>query len=178
MPAKSSQSNYGTVALTIHWLTALLILALFVLGFNAASTLDPTLKLQLLSFHVPLGWLVFLLTLGRIAWWVFADKKPNPVESSPAWQKLTAKIVHILLYVVIIGTFASGSATIITSGAVEAFMSGSPEALPNFQDFAARQFHGIGARVMLALLAAHIGAALYHQFIKRDGLLGRMWFQR
>lgn len=38
--------------------------------------------------------------------------------------------------------------------------------------------HGIVARVLIALLIGHIGAALYHQFIKRDRLLARIGLDR
>jgi cytochrome b561 len=39
-------------------------------------------------------------------------------------------------------------------------------------------FHGLSWILLLLLVAFHIGAALYHQFLRRDGLLGRMWFGR
>jgi len=48
--------------------------------------------------------------------------------------------------------------------------------LPDLNDFAPRVPHGIGARLLVALLVLHAGAALYHQIIRKDGLLSRMWF--
>jgi cytochrome b561 len=80
--------------------------------------------------------------------------------------------VHLLLYVVIILMSTSGIATIIASGAMPALLSGQP--LPDFSGLIPRTAHGIGSRLLLALLVAHIGAALYHQFIRRDRLLARM----
>ncbi|APC68490.2 hypothetical protein G7939_08750 [Ralstonia solanacearum] len=49
-------------------------------------------------------------------------------------------------------------------------------ALPDFHAFAPRVLHGIGARLLLLMALVHAGAALYHHFIRRDGLLRRMWF--
>jgi cytochrome b561 len=52
-------------------------------------------------------------------------------------------------------------------------------ALPaNFTDFPAHAAHAGIAKALLILIAAHVLAAFHHQFIRRDGLLGRMWFGR
>lgn len=44
--------------------------------------------------------------------------------------------------------------------------------------FSLGAFHGLSWTVLLLLIALHAGAALYHQFVRRDGILGRMWFGR
>jgi cytochrome b561 len=69
MSIKSSNTRYGSVAIAIHWLTALLILALFVTGLMAEGQTDPAAQLALVRFHVPLGIAVLLLTVLRIVWW-------------------------------------------------------------------------------------------------------------
>ena len=86
--------------------------------------------------------------------------------------------MHFLFYVVILGMAASGIGMMILSGAGPIIFSGSTETLPDFWEFLPRTPHGIGARVMIALLVLHVGAAIYHHFIKKDGLIGRMWFKR
>ena len=48
--------------------------------------------------------------------------------------------------------------------------------MPDFWNYKPRIRHGIGARLMVALFVFHAGAALYHHFVKKDGLLRRMWF--
>ncbi|MDO9296294.1 cytochrome b [Bradyrhizobium sp.] len=48
--------------------------------------------------------------------------------------------------------------------------------MPDFSKYSPRAPHGIGARLLIALVVLHVGAALYHQFGRRDGLLRRMWF--
>ena len=80
MPIKSVETHYGSVAVSIHWLSALLIVALLGSGFRAASTIDLDGKAQILAVHAPLGIGILVLTLARIAWWWFADKK-NPIRS-------------------------------------------------------------------------------------------------
>ena len=177
MATKSTATQYGAVAVTIHWLSALLILALLGSGFRAASLTESDAKAQILMAHAPLGILILLLTLARITWWRFADRKPNAVAGSPKWQAWSAKAVHLLLYVIIIGMTASGIGMLALSGAGPTIFSAAPGPLPDFQQYAPRVPHGIGARAMVALLVLHIGAALYHQFIKKDGTLRRMWFR-
>ena len=75
---------------TIHWLTALIVLTILVLGLKASGATDPAPKFRLLSLHVPLGWLVSLLTLARIARWVLGGRKPDPSAGVPAWQESVA----------------------------------------------------------------------------------------
>ena len=57
------------MAVSIHWLTAILILALFGSGFKAASFMDTTTKAGFLRFHIPVAIAVLLLAAFRIVWW-------------------------------------------------------------------------------------------------------------
>lgn len=132
----------------------------------------------MLRVHIPAAIVILLLTLGRIAWWFFLDKKPQPVQGSPAWQGWLARAVHLLFYVVILGMVASGIGMIVLSGAGPSIFSGTAVELPNFLQYPPRITHGIGAKLLIALLLAHVGAALYHHFIRHDGLLWRMWYGR
>ena len=172
MALKSTPSRYGAVALTIHWLIALAILVLLALGFRAAS-LEGADKIGVLSAHVPLGTVVLILTLARIAWWWFADTKPPPVTATPRLQSLAARAIHILFYVTILVMAGSGLALVLLSGAGEVLRSGEG-VLPDFWDFGPRGGHYVGARMMVVLMVIHIGAALYHHYVKHDATLRRM----
>ncbi len=175
MGMKSTSSRYGAVAVTIHWLTVLLVLALVGTGFRASGMEDAAAKADLLRVHISIGVLILLLTGIRVIWWRLADKKPSPV-AMPTWQDLSARAVHVGLYIVIFGMAASGIGMIALSGTGPMIFGAFSGSLPDFTDFAPRTPHGVGARLIVALFALHAGAALYHQFIKRDGLLGRMWY--
>ncbi len=63
---KSSPTHYGSVAVTIHWLSAVSILAMLGTGFRAASVTESAAKEAILMIHVPLGVLILLLTLFRM----------------------------------------------------------------------------------------------------------------
>jgi len=176
MTLKSTSDHYGTVAISMHWLSVVLIVILLASGFRAAHTMDLAAKAAILRIHVPLAIGVLTLMFFRIVWWLGFDRKPNSVTGSPRWQEHTARVVHVLFYVVILGMIASGIGMMVLSGAAPLIFNGESTLLPDFWKYPPRLPHAIGARLLLALLVLHTGAALYHHFVRRDGLLWRMWF--
>ena len=170
---KGNSLRYGAVAITLHWLSAAAVCALPVLGFMAVSALDDARRMVLLRVHVPLGAGVMFLTLLRLVW-CFLDRRPEEPAGQPRWQTLTAHAAHTMLYLVLVLMGVSGIGLVLVSGAGEVLFSGSQSALPHFPDFAPVLVHGTTAFVLIVLLAAHVGAALYHQFVRRDHLLARM----
>lgn len=171
---KSSPERYGRVAIIIHWASAIFVIGLMIAGSRAADMTDPAAKAALLRIHAPIGTAVLILTLARLGWWLFADTKPSDPAGVPHLQAVTAKAVHGLLYVAILGLAGSGIAMMILSGAGEILFGSAPGPLPDFWNFAPRYGHAAMAWLMGALLALHVGAALYHQFILKDRLLGRI----
>lgn len=172
MRMKGTTDRYGSVAITLHWLTAVVIVALFVLGFRAAAMDDPTSKAALLRVHVPLGVFVLAMTILRVGW-SFVDRRPDPVTQGRL-QAVAARGVHALLYIAIIVMGTSGIGMLVLSGAGPILFGGAPASLTNFSNFAPHMPHVLGAFALLALLALHVSAALYHQFIRRDQLMARM----
>lgn len=175
MGLKSAPDRYGAVAIALHWGSAILIAGLLFAGFRAAGTTDPAAKAALLRLHVPLGIGVLLLTLIRLGWRLFADRRPAEAPA-PRIQQAAARVVHGLLYVAVIGLGVSGIALMAMSGAGDALFGGG--VLPDFMKYPPRLGHGALARLLILLLALHVGAALYHQFVLRDGLLSRMGIGR
>lgn len=173
MTLKGNAHRYGSVQTALHWTSAAAILALLVLGVMAAATDGSAQKATLLRVHAPLGTLLLVLTIAR-AGWRFFDKRPDKLARQPRWQAFTARATHVLLYAVMISMGVSGIGLIILSGAGAILFSGAPGPLPDFRDFRPLAVHGAGAAAMVGLLSLHIGAALYHQFYKRDRLLARM----
>jgi cytochrome b561 len=171
MAMKSSAARYGTVAVAIHWTSAVFILAALGSGL-AMGMASPPAKLPILLFHMSAGGAALLLTVLRVVWWVAADRRPGDPAGQPGWQVLAARSVHYSLYAAILVLGASGIATLVLSGAIPALLAGA--LLPDLSQIAPRLVHGVLGQVLIALLAGHISAALYHQFIRRDRLLGRM----
>ena len=172
MQKGSKSTQYGRVAVIIHWASALAVILAFAAGFVVANVAPPAQQGPILIAHITLGLIVFALTLLRIVWWVVADKRPAPVGNQPRWQQLTAQVVHFGLYALLILMASSGIVTIILSGALPTILSGGP--VPDFSDLIPRVAHGVMSKILLALFVLHVGAALYHQLIRHDHLLSRM----
>ncbi len=175
---KSNSKKFGLVPVLIHWVTAILIIGLMISGTIIAGLTDPDVKTNMLKMHAPLGALIGILTLFRIVWWLFFDKKPVPPKGSPKWQNFSAQVVHFGLYFAMLLMAISGIAMFHLSGAGPIIAGWVDAPLPDFNDFAPRRVHGIGVWLLVGLLVAHVGAALYHTIIMKDGLLRRMWFSR
>jgi len=176
MALESTSDRYGTVAIAIHWLAALLIFIVLITGFRSAGTDDVATKLAALRIHLPAAVLVLVLTAFRIVWWLGFDQKPDPIAGSPPAQERLARAVHVLLYIVVLGMVASGVGMMVLSGAVPIIFGPDAASLPNFWRYPPRVPHGLGARLMVALLVFHLAAALYHHYVRRDASLRRIWF--
>ncbi|MGJ8532082.1 MAG: cytochrome b [Alphaproteobacteria bacterium] len=173
---KSTKQSYGRFAVSIHWLSAILILVLLGSGLRSDMTLDPAVKIMILRVHIPVAILVLVLTVVRLVWWWRFDKKPAPLDGTPSWQESIAVWTHRLLYVLLFVMLGSGIGLSILSGAPDAVF-GNAE-LPDFSQYPPRIAHGIAAKILAGLIVLHAGAALFHHFMKRDVTLKRMWFQK
>jgi len=172
MSLKSTPARYGSVAITIHWASALAVVLAWIAGFVVANTMPAGPGTPILLVHITLGLIVFALTLLRLLWWFALDHRPAEVGGQPRWQRLLAGSVHAALYVLLLLLASSGIATLILSGAVPTLLAGGP--IPDLSGLVPRIAHGIMSRVLLGLFVLHVGAALFHQFIRHDHLLARM----
>jgi len=172
MAVKSTSNRYGSVAIAIHWSSAMAVILTFVAGFVVAETVPPGQGAPILLLHITLGLIVFALTVLRILWWLLADKHPRAPADQPRWQIWAAQAVHLGLYVLLVLMASSGITTLILSGALPTLLSGGP--VPDFSALTPRIAHGVMSKILLALFVMHVGAAIYHQVIRRDHLLARM----
>ena len=176
MPAKSTESRYGSVAIAFHWLSAVLVLAMIFIGMQLDDVAEPGARLSLLRAHAAIGLAVLAVTLPRLLWRL-ADPKPGPPAGMSRLEWRAARTAHVLLYLLLLGTLAAGVTTVVLGGALEALL-GTPGALlpKDFGHLAARELHGALAWSLTALLLLHIAAALYHHWVRRDEVLRRMWW--
>ena len=172
MSLRSSTDRYGHVAAAIHWLSALAVILMLISGLVMDNVDDAAGSV--LPFHVLLGVLVGALTLFRILWWLAFDRHPEPVDPPNSLQNRLAQILHLGLYLAILIMVASGIATVAISGAAPAIFGGG--ALPDFDDLAPFGAHALVSRLLIVLALGHVGAALFHHFVRRDGLIRRMGF--
>ena len=160
--------RYAKPRIAIHWLAALLIVFMLATGSLVLAELPNTAeKIGNLSIHMILGGLAGLLVLIRI---VLGRSYPAPAAA--AGEKL-GRVGHVLLNLVILLMAMSGMLLAFQSGALDAVFFGGvlPE---DFKSFTPRTIHGFASKVAMGLIALHVLAALYNQFVVRDGLLSRM----
>ncbi len=137
---------------------------------------DPE-KLTALQGHMIWGLIIGILTLIRIVVRL-TSAKPAPHKTG---NKLLDKIgssVHILLYVLVIGMVGSGVGTAILANLPDVVFQGIGMLPSNFNDLFPREAHGLFAIILMTLIILHITGSLFHQYILKDRLLGRMGIGR
>jgi cytochrome b561 len=168
--------QYSKRTSILHWLIFLLVVAAFFLGHYLADLENTPEKLSLLPVHFLAGDLILILVLVRI-YFRKKDGEPAPANANPLLNKL-ATATHGLLNISLIVVAISGTVTVATSGVIEALKRSDPSLLPDFEKVGAREVHEILISVMLLLLALHVVATLYHQFIVKDNLMRRIMIKR
>ena len=174
MSFKTTPKRYGTVPILIHWVTALAIVLMLGTGLAASNTADAAAETGLLRFYAILGVCIAVLTVFRIVWWLFFDRRPEDGTTRSRLEHLAARAVHYGLYLVILVMVASGMATLISTGGNLVLFGEPGQALPEFTQAPPFAVHALAWRLLLVLALGHIAAALFHQFIRRDRLLARM----
>jgi cytochrome b561 len=176
MTFRTTPARYGLVPVTLHWLSAVAILLMIASGLAMENVTNTETRAALLRLHVAVGGLVAVLTLLRI-WWAVVDRLPER-DGSPRWLTWAARGVHYAIYGVVLCLVATGAATLGLTGAFGPLFSGEPASLPAFGDVATYTAHVALFITLTVLMAAHIAAALWHQFVLRDGLMARMGLGR
>lgn len=159
----------------LHWLVAGLIIAALIMSTLVMPSIrnDSPEKIDALRRHMSVGTLVFLLTLARL----FVRRRtlrPDFLSSGMIWADWLARSVHRVLDLLILTMIGSGIGMALLGGLLP-IIFGVNSVLPmNLETLPLHSLHrGIGFS-LFGLLALHIGGALYHQLILRDGLIGRM----
>jgi cytochrome b561 len=175
---------YWPIYVTLHWLSAIFVLAAFLIGLlSLANTPNDEQKMLPLALHIGLGLALMLLTLLRL--WVRAQmghpvhqiRLPAAAGKKPILLDLLSVYVKPLLYLMtflmsVLGVWIALPANLFE---IVFFHSGVP--LPqDFYIYPARAWHGSISLVLMILIGQHILAFVFHQFIRGENFIGRMWF--
>jgi len=178
MTASDSFSpRYSLTAIVLHWLLALAIVGSFSMGLYMSDLAMSPMRLKLFNWHKWAGITIFALSALRLLWRL-AHRPPADVPMA-AWQQRAAHVTHVALYVLFFAVPLAGWAYSSAAGFPIVVYGVLP--LPDFVPVdkawaeAFKALHKLLAFSLAALVLAHIGAALKHQFIDRDGLILRMW---
>jgi cytochrome b561 len=171
--------RYDNVAVLIHWLTAVLVLAQIYVGVTFGEMERGPARGEWFAWHKTLGATILILALVRLAWRLTHRPPPFPPEL-PRWERLAAVWNHRAFYFVLITLPLTGLLTI--SGGADQATTGLVGGLrlpliPGISESAGDRFGGLHEILVwftIALLVLHVGAALKHQFVDRTRAEGRM----
>ena len=169
--------RYHRALVTLHWLLALMLIVALAMGTFVVKTVPNSSpdKIGALQGHMIGGGLILLLTVLRLAVRLKTDH-PAPATTGKALLDRLAPATHWALYLLVLLMAGSGVAMSVLAG-LPGIVFGGVGSLPvNFDALPPRAVHGIVAKLLMLAISFHIAAALYHQFIRRDGLLSRMGF--
>lgn len=170
-------SRYHPFLVALHWVLALLIIAALALGALVMVKIPNTdpMKLEALRSHMAGGILILILMLIRLVVRT-RTRHPAPATAGNPFLDRIAWASHRMFYIAVIGMAGSGLFMAVQAGLFGIVFGGHGSLPPDFWVFPVRTVHYAFSRLLMALIALHVAAALYHAVLLRDGLLRRMFF--
>lgn len=181
MPPASTSPRHPWPTIALHWLTVLaIVVAVSAIWWREAAH-ERAWRDTLLSWHRHAGWLVLPMLAARLAsrlgWRTRVSDEP-----SSAALRMAGTAAHGLLYLCLallptagwLLSNARGQAVVLFGRwPLPALIEPDPDLADVWKDR-----HEALAWVLAALATAHVLAALWHHFIRRDGVLRSMWPRR
>lgn len=186
--------RYHGVAISLHWLIAIAILANILAGWWMHEAIDEASTQELATavyqWHKSLGLTILALSLLRLGWRL--ARPPAPSQVGAPWERRAAQLTHWAFYALMLGIPLSGwlyvsaqwrgdqafsVATVLWGGVEIPHVLGLDQAADNLRAQvadASMEAHEILAQLTMLLLALHVGAALKHHFLSRDNTLRQM----
>lgn len=182
-----AERRYNAVAMLLHWLIAGLLIWNIGLSWYF-DKLEGMAKIAPIQLHKSIGLTILVLSLARLAW-RFISPPPSLPAYVRGWERNVAHLTYGVFYVVMIGmpltgwAFSSASRLIhlyplslfgvVPWPAIGPLANLPPDQMKTAHD-AFLLGHEILSKFAYLLILLHVGAALRHQFIKRDDILARM----
>lgn len=159
---KGTAQNYGRFAQLLHWLSAILIIGLWPMGFLMVRMGETATQTALYQVHVAIGLLVTLLTITRIIWH-FVDEVPAPPAGLTSTNRKLFQWTHNFMYIILLVLAVSGVAILISSGLSILPGTISPQAIGDTTPSLA---HSLLSKIFVLLLIAHVGGVVRYQLTK------------
>jgi len=176
-PLRNTTQAYGAVAQLLHWSIAIGIALQFIWTWRIDEAESVRQQYALIVQHKSIGMTVLALVLLRIGWRLLNRPPPLPAGMSN-FQRRVAGLTHWALYGLILLMPLSGWAWSSAAGYGAEFFGlvDIPGIVAADEDLADRleDVHEWLGSAILALVGLHVLAAVYHHFVRRDGLISRM----
>lgn len=172
---RNTETDYGIIAVFLHWIMALLIPALFIAGvYMTDLSYYDSLYHLLPWWHKSMGLMVMALLLFRGAWRLI-NPTPTPLTSHQTWMVKSARATHCVFYLLILLITISGYLMSTADGhGIDFFgaynVPAVTELSPVHTDLMGVA-HFYLAWALIVLLVVHVLAALKHHFIDKDSTL-------
>jgi len=175
MLLKNSTTHYGKIAIILHWIMALLLICLVILGLYMVKLPIGLEKLKMYGWHKEYGILALMLVIVRFTWRL-TNKTPS--LDIPLLEIIAARTVHWLFYVFMVALPITGWLVTSAAGLPVSFfglfvlpnlVSSDSQSLAVYEEI--HKWLGYG---LIATFSLHTAAALKHHFINKDDILKRM----
>jgi cytochrome b561 len=171
----ATPTRYNSWLVTLNWSIFLLVVALAGLGIYLDNSASAAQKPALLGIHMAVGLLTLILMVVRV-FVRSVTPKPAPATTGSGFLDRVGKLTHILLYIFVIAANVTGVVAALQANVFPAVYEGVGMIPKDFSRVTTYAGHVISLPFLIILILLHVGAALYHQFILKDGLMARMWY--
>jgi len=189
MPTEDTRLRYGTVAMALHWLIALLIIGNVCAGIYFGELAPKgTVPWWVVPMHKSTGLTILVLSVLRLLWRL-THKWPVLPQNMGMGLRILARGTHVLFYFFIIAIPLAGWAHVSASARNVPtywfwlfewpripYFANLPMDAKHAASHTTGEIHAVLAYLAVLLVLLHIAGALYHQYIRNDQVLKRMWF--
>ena len=175
---QNTNASWGWISILFHWLSALVIVGLFILGLWMVDlTYYDDWYRTAPDIHRSIGVLLLIATVLRLRWRRM-HIVPTVLSTHKAWEIRSAHIAHTVMYILMFAIFISGYLISTADGrSVQVFnwfeIPASLHGIKNQEDIAG-EIHFVLAVSLIILAVIHAAGALKHHFIDRDNTLKRI----
>jgi cytochrome b561 len=156
-------------------MAVLILFNLVYATFVMARVPNDAEKAPLFMVHMVAGLTILVLVIVRYAVRL-TTRLPAPVPTGSKILDVLSAVIHWSLYLAAFGMGLSGLAIAVQSGLFGPVFAGAGEVPVDFYVYPPRIIHGMLATVVYVLIGIHVAAALFHEIVRKDRLMRRMWF--
>ena len=170
----NDSAHYDPTSVSLHWITAALVLALWLMGQTIDWFSVGAPRIDARSAHITLGALLAVVLLVRIVWRVRWARPPPPAYAGFAGA--SARAGHVVLYALLFGVVGLGIANAWIRGDNLFGIYTIPSLVPGDKSLRKMvgHWHANGANLILIVAGLHALVGLFHQYFLKDGVLRRM----
>jgi cytochrome b561 len=181
---RNTTDSFGIVAKSFHWLIAIGIVGMLIVGFIMVGMENSPTKMTVYGFHKATGATLLVLIIMRLSWRLVNPIPQLPNSLHPLHHRM-AKLSPIVLYTLLLLMPLSGFTLSEAAGyPINVYgLFTLPMILPKNPELSkfAATIHQYGAYTFIGILVLHVSAALYHHFVLKTNVLKRMlpsWLTR